>query len=177
MTRTAHFRLLAEYNAWMNGKIYDACGGLSAEALAENRGAFFGSILGTLEHLVVADTIWLKRFAQHPAGVRSPEIEALPTPSSLAMIQFAALEPLRARRALLDRTIGDWVGGLAEADLDLPFSYSRANGEAMTKDLGLVLVHFFNHQTHHRGQATTLLSQVGVDIGVTDLVSLIPNIA
>ena len=175
MARIEQFRLLARYNTWMNGRLYDAAATLPAAALAENRGAFFGSILGTLEHLVVADTLWLKRFAAHPAAVEAlASIVALPSPTALDQIQFGALEPLRVRRDLLDGAIEALVAGLGEADLDLPLAYRNSKGAASTRHFGLLLTHFFNHQTHHRGQATTLFSQAGVDVGVTDLLTLIP---
>lgn len=175
MGRIAPFRLMAEYNAWMNGKLYDAAATLAPEALAADRGAFFGSILGTLEHLVVADTIWLKRFAEHPAGGPLAPVRDLPQPQALAQIQFGALAPLRERRDLLDRLIAAWIAGLAEADLDTPLVYRNTKGLPFEKPFGSILLHFFNHQTHHRGQATTLFSQVGIDVGVTDLLALIPT--
>ena len=84
MTEQSHFALLADYNQWMNRKLYAAAGTLDAEALARDRGAFFGSILGTLNHLVVADTIWLKRFAAHPAHARALDALAeVPSPTAL----------------------------------------------------------------------------------------------
>lgn len=175
MARLEHFLLLARYNAWMNGRLYDAAATLPEAALVLDRGAFFGSILGTLEHLVVADTLWLKRFAAHPAAITLAPVTALADPTALDQIQFGALGPLRQRRDLLDRTIEAFVGDLAEADLDRPLAYRNSKGLPFTKDFGALLTHFFNHQTHHRGQVTTLLSQAGVDPGVTDLLMLIPE--
>jgi uncharacterized damage-inducible protein DinB len=135
-----------------------------------------GSILGTFEHLVVADTLWLKRFATHPTAAPAlAAVTALPDPTSLDQIQFGALSPLRERRDLLDRTIEAFVADLGEADLDRPLAYRNSKGLPFTKDFGALLTHFFNHQTHHRGQVTTLLSQAGVDPGVTDLLLLIPE--
>jgi len=177
MSRTTQLRLMAEYNGWMNTKVYDAAATLPEAAVALDRGAFFGSILGTLEHLVVGDTLWLKRFSEHPAGTGLAPIRELPAPTSLAQIQFGALSPLRERRAWLDRLIDDWIGGLEEVALDVPLVYRNSRGQLFTRSLGLLLVHFFNHQTHHRGQATTLLAQAGVDVGVTDLLALIPEVS
>lgn len=68
MSRTSHVCLMAAYNEWMNAKVYDAARNLPGEELVANKNAFFGSILGTLNHLVIGDTIWLKRFAIHPAN-------------------------------------------------------------------------------------------------------------
>ena len=171
-----HIVLLARYNAWMNAKLYDAAATLSPQDLALDRGAFFGSILGTLNHLVVADTIWLKRFASHPAQPDSLEVvRQLPSPAGLDAVLFTDLGALRQRRSLLDDAINAWAAALPEADLAANLNYANTKGVAQSKPFDTLLLHFFNHQTHHRGQATTLLAQAGVDVGVTDLVALIPN--
>jgi uncharacterized damage-inducible protein DinB len=174
MGRLEGLRLMADYNAWMNRSVYDAAARLPAEEIATDRGAFFGSILGTLEHLVVADTIWTQRFAEHPAGAALAPVRELARPSGLAQIQFGALAPLRERREMLDGLIVAWMASLAESDLDLPLAYRNTRGDAFVKPFALVLGHVFNHQTHHRGQTTTLLSQAGVDVGGTDLLTLVP---
>lgn len=176
MSRTAQFTLLARYNEWMNNKLYEAAATLPAGELAAGRGAFFGSLQATLNHIAVADTIWLKRFAAHPrlAAVLAP-MAHMPMPAALDQPLCDSFDALCDRRAWLDRMIRDWMDQLVEDQLDLVISYQRMNGEAHNKQLGLLLLHFFNHQTHHRGQATTLLSQAGVDIGVTDLLMLVPE--
>lgn len=177
-------RLLAEYNGWMNDKLYRAAAALPAGELARERGAYFGSLLGTLNHLLAADTIWLQRFAAEAATTPalSPAaraalapVRALAAPASLDARLFDALAPMAARRAWLDGVIAAWTAALAPADLDAVLHYARMNGERHAKPFAEVLLHFFNHQTHHRGQATTLLSQAGVDAGVTDLLALIPE--
>ena len=183
-----HIVMLASYNAWMNTKLYDAAAKLSPHDLALDRGAFFGSILGTLNHLVVADTIWLKRFAQHsvqklaqnlaqnltqPAAL--DPVRQLTSPVTLNALLFTDLSALRQRRSLLDAAISAWAAALTTEDLTSPLHYANMAGTVQSKQMGSLLLHFFNHQTHHRGQATTLLAQAGVDMGVTDLVALIPN--
>lgn len=177
MSRLETFRLLATYNGWMNGRIYDAAAKLTPAEIAQDRGAFFGSILGTLEHLVVGDTLWLRRFADHPTlAVPLAAVAALPPPTALDQIQFGALEPLRARREMLDGAITEMIEALMEHDLDFALAYRNTRGVATSRVFGLLLAHFFNHQTHHRGQVTTLLSQSGVDVGVTDLLALVPTL-
>ncbi|CAN7215167.1 DinB family protein [Pseudoduganella sp. LjRoot289] len=177
MSRISHVRLMSSYNSWMNKKVYDAAAGLPADELARDRGAFFGSVLGTLNHLVVADTVWLKRFAAHPARFPALEpVRKLEQPARLDAQLFTALQPMAAHRAWLDAVITAWAEELHEADLDLVVHYERMNGEALDKPLFGLLMHFFNHQTHHRGQVSTLLSQAGADVGVTDLLALIPNV-
>ena len=176
MSRTSHVCLMASYNEWMNAKVYEAAGSLPEEELSANRKAFFGSILGTLNHLVVGDTIWLKRFATHPANHASLEpIRRLPTPESLDQCLFTNMQDLSGHRKWLDGVIIEWAGSIAESDLDHVLRYANMKGVAANKSLFGLVMHFFNHQTHHRGQVTTLLSQAGIDVGVTDLLALIPN--
>lgn len=170
---SAHAVLMASYNAWMNAKLYDAAATLSAEALALDRGAFFGSILGTLNHLVVSDTIWLKRFAAHPAQPKVLQVVcALPNPTALNQLVFTDLAALRERRQLLDTTIQAWAATLTADDLAQTLSYTNTKGESKAKNMGSLAMHLFNHQTHHRGQTTTLLTQAGLDVGDTDLLAL-----
>ncbi|MBS98337.1 MAG: damage-inducible protein DinB [Oceanospirillaceae bacterium] len=176
MDMKSHFELLASYNQWMNNKVYEAASRLSEAELARDRGAFFSSILGTLNHLVVGDTLWLKRFATLPgceAALR--EVAELPDPESLNQVVFSDLEALLERRVWLDEQIVRWIGRLSEQDLTQVLGYHNTKGVRSDKRLSSLLLHFFNHQTHHRGQVSTLLCQAGVDVGVTDLLALIPN--
>ena len=175
MSEHANLRLLAQYNTWMNAKLYEAAGALSDAALNADRGAFFGSLMGTLNHIVAGDTIWLKRFGALSASATLDPVRALPAPSALAAVFSTELAPLRAHRAMLDAVIEAWIAALNVQDLDATLPYQSMKGMPGTKRLGSVLLHFFNHQTHHRGQASTLLSQAGIDIGVTDLLMLIAD--
>lgn len=176
MSAHSHFVLMASYNQWMDERLYDAAARLPTEALRRDRRAFFGSIIGTLNHLVVADTIWLKRFATLPANAdRLAPIADLPKPSGLDQILFRDLDDLRERRRWLDSLIQSWIDELSARDLDAVLSYRNSRGKAFNKRLAHLLDHFFNHQTHHRGQATTLLTQAGEDVGVTDLLALLPD--
>ncbi|MCL1088411.1 damage-inducible protein DinB [Shewanella profunda] len=176
MSLKSHFELLATYNQWMNSKIYEAAGHLSETDLAKDRGAFFGSILGTLNHILVGDTIWLKRFATHPSCLNSlREVTELQNPTSLDQIVIDDLRSLFERRIWLDSKIIDWIAGLSESDLNFVLSYNNTKWVAANKRYSSLVLHFFNHQTHHRGQISTLLTQAGVDLGVTDLLAQIPE--
>jgi uncharacterized damage-inducible protein DinB len=176
MSLRAHIKLMASYNAWMNEKLYAAAATLTPEQLTQDRGAFFKSVLGTLNHLVVADTIWLQRFAQHPAQFAALEpVRALPSPRALNETVCADLPSLTQRRSILDGAIQAWAAELSDADLAQTLHYHSTRGIPGAKPFDAVVMHFFNHQTHHRGQVTTLLSQAGVDVGVTDLLMLIPD--
>jgi len=157
-----HFRLLARYNEWMNESAYAACAGLDDAERKADRGAFFGSIHGTLNPLLLADRIWLGRFENRPF-----------TPPSLATELYADFDELRAARRFEDTRIIDWAEKLEEPALTRVFTYtSVVNPQPRSFIYGYVIVHFFNHQTHHRGQLTTLLAQLGIDYGVTDIIAM-----
>jgi uncharacterized damage-inducible protein DinB len=176
MSLKEHFELLAAYNQWMNSKVYAAAGKLSATDLAKDRGAFFCSILGTLNHILVGDTIWLKRFAIHPSCLNSLRgVADLQSPESLDQVLFEDIGILAEQRIWLDRQIVNWTAELSEGDLDFVLSYRNTKGIVANKRYSSLMLHFFNHQTHHRGQVSTLLSQAGVDVGVTDLLAQIPE--
>jgi uncharacterized damage-inducible protein DinB len=168
------FELLAIYNRWMNAKVYDASAQLEEALLHADQGAFFGSIFRTLDHLINADTIWLKRFAEHPSNYRSLDPVRLMThPYSFTespRITFADLHETRQR---LDDVIVEFVGEIDEIHLDQTLSYTNRSNQSFANPFDALLLHFFNHQTHHRGQVTTLLTQNGIDVGVTDLIALV----
>jgi uncharacterized damage-inducible protein DinB len=154
-----HARLLASYNSWINDKLYTACAALPDEERKRDRAAFFGSIHATLNHLLLADSIWMGRFEGKPFAVRSLDQEL-----------YASFDELRAQRHGMDARIERWAGGLTQAALESKLEFtSMITKETRAPTLWKIVAHFFNHQTHHRGQITALLSQAGVDYGVTDL--------
>jgi uncharacterized damage-inducible protein DinB len=168
--------LLASYNATMNRKVYDAAATLTHEAIVADRGAFFGSLLGTLNHLVAGDTIWLTRFAGHRTAFRA--LDALRggvVPSDLRQSYGETIALLRTQRERVDGIITALAQEVSNEDLAQVLVYQNTRGVRFSKPFGSLLLHLFNHQTHHRGQASTLLTQAGVDIGVTDLLMLIED--
>lgn len=169
--------LMADYNRWMNRRLYDCAATLAPTELLQDKGAFFGSILGTLNHIAVADTIWLHRFSRHPAGFASlAALTEFPSPTSLRQPLAADLPELRRYRERFDELIVCWAGELTPEHLSADFTYANMAGRTARRSFAALVQHFFNHQTHHRGQATTLLFQAGVDVGVTDLLAVIPSI-
>ncbi|HEY5801241.1 MAG TPA: DinB family protein [Burkholderiaceae bacterium] len=176
MPGCADIVLFAGHNASINGKLYAAAAALPHAELSAERGAFFGSLLGTLNHIVAGDTIWLKRFSAHPAGLRSLQaMQEMALPAGLSE-QFAAdLPSLLVQRQRLDAIILAMADELTAGHLDAVLTYRNSRGQ-FSRYFGSLLLHFFNHQTHHRGQASTLLSQAGIDLGVTDLLEAIPLI-
>ncbi len=176
-----HFQLMAQYNLRMNTQVYDAASQLSSSELALNAGAFFKSILGTLNHIMVGDLFWLNRFALLH-GTDSKQFSSLlngltvfPKPTALNQILFDDFSELHKTRTGLDLLIQEWLSNDAcEQDFKQNLTYHNSKGEAATRDFGELVSHFFNHQTHHRGQVTTLLSQKGIDVGGTDFLMDIP---
>ncbi len=157
--RTEQARLLATYNAWINDQLYGACATLSDEERKRDRGAFFRSIHGTLNHLLLADSVWMGRFEAKPFAITGLDQEL-----------YSSFDELRAHRAEMDARIDRWAGGLTETALESKLEFTSAlTKRTHTPTLWKVVAHFFNHQTHHRGQLTTLLSQAGIDYGGTDL--------
>ena len=159
MDLLVHARRMARYNRWMNEKLYACCAQLTDAQRKEDVGAFFKSIHGTLNHLLVGDRVWMGRFTGVPFAVRS-----------LAQELYADFAELREERARTDGEIVAWSERLRAEDLDGVLAYtSIVNPAPRTEAMDLAVTHFFNHQTHHRGQLTTLLMQRGIDPGVTDL--------
>ncbi len=144
---TARYHTFAAYNAWANRRLYEAATRLSPTAYRAERGAFFGSVHGTLNHLLVTDRIWMRRLTG--AGTE---------PASLDAILFETLEDLAQARVAEDARITAYVGGLDAATLAADHSYVNVAGARFTQVLATILDHVFNHQTHHRGQVHCLIS-------------------
>lgn len=152
-------RTMAVYNQWMNEKLFGVCATLTDEERKKDRRAFFCSIHGTLNHLLIGDLIWMGRFTGEPFQVKGLDEEI-----------HTDFEELLAHRVTLDAEIIAWASGLTEYALNSPFSFtSFVNPRNRQCTLWKAVLHFFNHQTHHRGQLTCLFSQCGLDYGVTDL--------
>jgi len=162
MITQAYVRTMADYNRWQNRNLYAAADGLSDVERKQQRGAFFGSIHGTLNHLLWGDQIWMSRFAG------TPRPKAAGIPESPAM--FERWDDLKRERAAFDEIMIGWADKLApegfEGDLTW---FSGAAGREVTKPKALLIAHIFNHQTHHRGQVHCMLTQCGMKPGATDL--------
>jgi len=147
----SHVLLMAKYNAWANARLYRMASELPDELYRKNVGAFFKSLHGTLNHMLVADRIWMRRLTgsgEHP--------------QKLNAILFDDLASLRAARQAEDDRILGFVEGLAEAEFENTVEYRNLRGTAYRQVLRDILAHFFNHQTHHRGQAHAILTVLGV---------------
>jgi len=151
--------LMSSYNAWMNEKVYATCEKLSDDERKLDRGAFFRSIHGTLNHLVWADRANLSRLLEWNLSIGKP--------SEILFDDFAAL---RLERTRLDSLLLQWAEQLPEGKLAESYELvSVAYQRRRQMPRYLLVTQIFNHQTHHRGQLTTLLTQLGHDVGSTDL--------
>lgn len=164
-----HARVMARYNRWMNDKLYAVARALPDAERKADRGAFFGSIHRTLNHLLLADRVWLARFEGQaladgelgPGGIRALDQEL-----------YEDFDELHRERAKTDGDIETFVATLTSESLAGNLRYLR-RGVVNEFPLWHAVAHLFNHQTHHRGQVTTLLVQAGHDPGVTDLVAML----
>lgn len=171
-----NYRFLARYNRWMNQRLYAACEPLGDEERKRERGAFFGSIHHTLTHLLLADRLWLHRFASQQTRFAALDAATLALPPGVDYVSTSAYPDwaeLRQARDTLDEVIERWLAEMKADFLCSTMLYANTKGVQRAHPVWQAMTHFFNHQTHHRGQATTLLTQAGVDVGVTDLIALV----
>ena len=159
MSDLDYFRLLSRYNRWANNRLYDAASKLSSDDYYRNRQAFFGSLHGTLNHILVGDRIWISRIEGRDSGI-----------SRLDEVLYDDLDSLWSARESFDETIINTLLDIKPARLEGDLAYHTTSGEACVTPLRLVLGHLFNHATHHRGQAHGLLSQTTTPPPVLDLI-------
>ena len=154
------FRMFAAYNQWANGHLYDAASELSGAEYRQDCGAFFKSMHGTLNHVLVGDRIWLNRFTGKGDA-----------PDRLDAVLYDNFDELSAARLAEDNRIVEWVGSLDDDALDSMFHYTPITDPTpMSQRLRPALCHFFNHQTHHRGQAHMILTVLGKEAPPLDLI-------
>lgn len=145
------FQMFAAYNRWANDVVYAAATDLTPEEFAAGKGAFFGSLMGTFNHLLAADRIWLRRMTGTGEA-----------PTALNTILFPGLDALSAARMREDQRIVDYIDSLDEQAITGTFSYTPLTSpQPVTQKLGSALSHLFNHQTHHRGQCHMILTSLG----------------
>jgi uncharacterized damage-inducible protein DinB len=158
-------RTMAAYNRWQNDSLYGAASGLDDTARRADRGAFFGSIQATLTHLLWGDRMWMHRFAATPKATRTSIEESV--------MEVAGWAELVEAREAMDRAIVAWAHGLDAERLAGSLTwYSGALGREVQRPLDLLVAHFFNHQTHHRGQVHAMLTAAGAKPADTDLFAM-----
>ncbi|MEP3891560.1 MAG: DinB family protein [Hellea sp.] len=172
-----NFLRLADYNSWMNQSLYARISTLRDADYRKDAGAFFKSVHGTLNHILVWDTTWLQRFTRHEQRYVSLDaIMNFPKAKSHDQILFDEFDALLEARVQVDSILEAFVRETREADYEMIFTYVISTGESFHKPFGGMIQHLLNHQTHHRGQITTLLSQMGVEPGITDLLERLPDL-
>jgi uncharacterized damage-inducible protein DinB len=163
MITPAYARTMARYNRWQNESLYREAAVLPDEERRRQRGAFFGSVHGTLNHLYWADSLWLSRFgaAERP---RSASVKA-------SVDEFERFEDLATARPALDAAIVGWADALTDDIVagDLTW-WSGINQRNVSRPAAVIIAHVFNHQTHHRGQAHAMLTAAGAAPDDTDLI-------
>ena len=159
MISPEYCQLMARYNRWMNERLYALLSEVSDEERKRDRGAFFGSIHGTLNHLLWGDRMWLGRFIDDPCNHRA-----------FGADMYAEFTELAREREITDRKMLDWAAGIGAEWLDGTLSYvSKVDGRRREMSRSVAVLQLFNHGTHHRGQLTTLIKQAGFDPGITDI--------
>lgn len=153
-----HFLRLAAYNAWANERLYGAAAVLPDARLTENNDAYFGSLYGTLAHILIADRIWMHRLSGEG-----------PTHTNLRDRPFVSLGDLGMEREAMDRRIEGYVSALRADAYDGEAHYTNTRGDPHRLPRSVILTHVFNHQTHHRGQVHHMLSAFGIDPPPLDL--------
>ncbi len=167
---------MSAYNRRMNHQVYNASLHLKKDELEKNSGAFFGSVIGTLNHILVGDLLWLSRFKNHSDKYLSLNvIDKYPKPKGLDEKLYSDFAELYRVRKEMDEVICKWVEETEESDFENSLLYRNSKNITSSRNFGELVFHLFNHQTHHRGQVSTLLNQYGYDIGVTDFLIDIPE--
>lgn len=153
-----HFQMLARYNTLANRRVYESCSQLTNAERKRTRPAFFKSIHGTLNHIMVGDRIWLTRFE----GGKIPS-------TGLDAILYEDFNELREARIAEDQRIEAFASSLTEEFLASTITYRNNAGNIHTDPVNLLVAHFFNHQTHHRGQIHDMLTQTKISPPVLDM--------
>ena len=151
--------MMARYNAWQNKQLVPFLGALTEDELRQDRKAFFGSILATLNHILWADAMWLHRFGAGPEPAHSEHLE-----------YTATLDEWCRARAKMDAEISAWADGLTQEVLDSDLRWtSKLSGQSAVSPMAQLVMHVFNHQTHHRGQVHAMLTAAGQGAPVSDI--------
>ena len=158
MTLLSHFRMLSRYNRLANDRLYAACAGLSDAERTKDRGAFFGSIHATLNHILVGDRIWMTRFE----GSEAPS-------TNLDAILYEDFSGLRKARVCEDARIEAYTASLTTELVGGTIAYVNNEGREFRDPVAVLLTHLFNHQTHHRGQVTAMLAPTDATYPVLDM--------
>jgi len=176
MNLSSNFKMQSLYNMRMNSQLLDCSSQLSAEKLSEDTKTFFPSIISYWNHLMFGDLIMMNRLAANEVGnISSIDLDPFPDPVSTKDIYFDNLSDIENVRSKIDRLIFEWCSTLTDEDCGQILIYRTTEGQEISRIASDVIQHMFNHETHHRGQLTCILSLNGVDYGCTDLPIVVPE--
>lgn len=170
MSLIKNFRMLALYNQRVNEQLLEVCAELPNDILNTDTKSFFPTIIDYWNHILFGDLILLGRIAANEvAGLSKEDFSSFPTPKSPTDNYFTTIKDIAALRAKFDELLISYCNSLIESDIKKIITYTTTEGEVMTKAVADITQHIFNHQTHHQGQLTCVLSQFGADYGCMDL--------
>jgi len=176
MDLSSNFRMLALYNQRMNNQLMDVCSGLTVEQLHEETHSFFSSVMSYWNHILFGDLIMLRRLIDNQVvNVDKSMFSNLPVAKSVNDTFVSNLEELIPLRRVVDDIYVQITKSFDENTCHKIVRYTTTEGHILEKNAGEFCQHIFNHQTHHRGQLTCVLSQLGFDFGCTDLPVVVPE--
>lgn len=176
MSLAKNFKMMSLYNQRINQQLINCCLQLPSSVLNKQTGSFFPTIISYWNHLLFGDLILLSRLAQNRIGQLCPKkLANFPHPQSPNDIYHTNIKIITQLRSQVDDLIVDYCNKLSEQDINTFITYHTTEGDKITKAAADVTQHLFNHQTHHRGQLTCILSQWGIDYGCMDLPVIVPE--
>ncbi|AIW14406.1 DinB family protein [Vibrio tubiashii] len=176
MDLSANFRMLALYNQRMNQQLLSVCEQLSSQQLNQETHSFFPSVMAHWNHILFGDLIMLQRLITNQIHQLTPQqVNALPIAKAVDDTFVTSIEELKALRSLVDQIYIDMTKGFNAETCAKTVVYITTEGGEMRRNVGEFCQHIFNHQTHHRGQLTAILAQLGWDFGCTDLPVIVPE--
>ncbi|MDC5852912.1 DinB family protein [Vibrio europaeus] len=176
MDLSSNFRMLALYNQRMNQQLLSVCEQLSPQRLNQETHSFFPSVMAHWNHILFSDLIMLQRLVTNQIHVLEPQqVETLPTAKAINDTFVTNLEELKRLRSLVDQIYIDMTKNFTADTCKEIVVYTTTEGGEMRRNVGEFCQHIFNHQTHHRGQLTAILAQLGCDFGCTDLPVIVPE--
>ncbi|PHZ60378.1 damage-inducible protein DinB [Photobacterium leiognathi] len=176
MDLSSNFRMLAHYNQRMNNQLLSACQQLTDEQLHQNTNAFFPSVMAHWNHILFGDLIMLRRLiANNIVEVDAEVLQQLPVAKKINDTFVTTMDELSALRGLVDTVYIEITQAFTPSTCGEIVKYTTTTGQLIERNVGEFCQHIFNHQTHHRGQLTCILSQFNVDFGCTDLPIVVPE--
>jgi len=171
-----NFQMLATYNQRINQQLLMCCQGLSEEELTQETHSFFPNIISYFNHILFGDLLMLRRLAANNIALLSlTNFDHIPEPKSPTDIYHQNIADITKLRVQVDAIITEFCCNLTDAECATFITYQTTEEENINKKVADITQHLFNHQTHHRGQLTCVLSQLGVDYACMDLPVIVPE--